>query len=138
MKKVLKTFLKVSSAEDKLYEGIEELVDDERGTITTLKRETFSTCQSCGQPIESNLARSHCPVCEGECCDFCHEQRLANERNTFERQVVLERERLRWLESKIFDGFPGIGIIRQIRGIDSMKRLEGLRRRLLRGEREDE
>lgn len=137
MKKILKTFLKINDTGSKLYEGVEELIDDENGTITNAKTETLATCRSCGRTIEQNQARSNCPVCKGRCCDFCHEERLKLEKSTFERQIVLEREQLRWLESRIFDNLPAIGIIRQIRGIKSIKRLERLHRRLPGGRKED-
>ena len=127
MKKILKAFLKVNMAGDKLYEQIEELVDDESGTIVDLKREVLSTCRSCGQSVEPNQARSNCPLC-GECCNFCHQERLKLEKIIFERQIILERERLRWLESKIFDGVPCIGLIRQVKAISSIRRLESLHR----------
>ena len=137
MKRILKAFLKVKSTGERLHEGLEELVDDESGTITYLKKETLPTCESCGQPVEQSRIRTNCPVCGGRCCDFCHGEQLKHEKGTFERQVILEREQLRWLESRIFDNLPAIGLIRQIRGINSLRRLERLQRRLSGGRKEN-
>ncbi|NIO03986.1 MAG: hypothetical protein GTN74_05045 [Proteobacteria bacterium] len=135
MKRIQKIFLKFNSMGESLYEGLEELVDHEDGTITTSKRETLFTCGRCGRTAEPHQARRNCPVCGGRCCDFCHEAQLKLERSIFEREIILEREQLRWLESKIFDNFPAIRLIRQIKGAHTVRRLEQLHRKLLEEDR---
>jgi hypothetical protein len=129
VKRIIKGLLRVTETGDRLYEEVEVTVDNEDGTINTAKREILPTCQNCGQPVEK--VRSSCPLCEGFCCDFCHEQRLRHEKLTFERMIIVERERLRWLESGMFDGFPGIKLYRRIAGFNSMSRLKSMQRRLL-------
>jgi hypothetical protein len=124
VKKILKAYIKFKSSGDKLYEGLEALINNEKGTIATLKKETLLTCQRCGRVVEPHQARTSCEVCGGPCCDTCHEQRVRHEKSIFERLIIVERERLRVLESKIFNGCPGIDTIRQIQGIGSIKRLE--------------
>lgn len=134
MKRIIKGLLRVTDTGNRLYEEVEVVVDHEDGTIDTAKREILSTCQNCGQPVdpEKNMVRSTCGLCDGGCCcPFCHEQRLRYETIMFERMITVERERLKWLESGIFDDFPGIKLYRRIAGFNSMSRLKSMQRRLL-------
>ena len=126
-------FHKFNRYGETLYAAGEEIIDarEENGTLTNLKKQLLFHCPRCGQSLELYQVRSNCPICGGICCDFCHEQQLKFERENFERQIIIEQERLRWLESKIFDRFPFIRIIRQVNGINSIRRLENVRRRLI-------
>ena len=128
--KIIKRFLKANSKGEKFSEIVEELVPNEYGTVNATKNQLVFNCPSCGQFIEENQIRYNCPVCKGHCCNFGHEERVKHAKSLFERQIIIEKETLRWLESKVFDDFPGIEFIRKIVCIKSVKRLEELRQRL--------
>jgi ferredoxin len=128
---IIKFFRKINQKGETLFGVSEEIIDDEAGTVTAAKQQIMFHCPACGQPLEQRQVRENCILC-GTCCDWCHEERLKLEKSIFERMVIIEKERLRWLESKVFDNIPGVKIFRHIEGFKSIKKLEREHRKLLR------
>ena len=125
MSRIRKRFLKISDDGTPVYAWEEEITTDmDQNKISASKKQVMFTCPSCGQPLEQRTVRENCPQCKGYCCDFCHEQRAKLLKLDFERMVILGKESMSLLESKIFDNIPGMKFVRQLQGINILKRLK--------------
>jgi Zn finger protein HypA/HybF involved in hydrogenase expression len=131
MNRILKRVLKILDDGTPVYAWEEEIITDmDHNSVTANKKQAIFNCPSCGQPLEQRNVRENCPQCKGVCCDFCHEQRARLSKLEFERMVILEKESVRLLENKIFDGIPGMKFVRQLHGINTLKRLKTERRKI--------
>ena len=131
MNRIQKRFLKISDDGTPVYAWEEEIITDmDHNSISASKKQVMFTCPSCGQPLEQRNVRENCPQCKGFCCDFCHEQRAKLLKLEFERMVILEKESVHLLESKIFDNIPGMKFVRQFQGINTLRRLKNARRKI--------
>jgi len=98
-----------------------------------------SLCKVCGRTI--------CPRCKRgfnkdlTCCPDCYEillllkiteDRRAQEKIDFERIMTVEKHKLDLLNSKFFDNYPAVEIIRQIAGYQHLRNLQALEKRIRR------
>lgn len=100
-----------------------------------------SVCLVCGKTLCPDHKRGFAKGLT--CCPTCYDflirmkeeaDRKSEESIEFERYMVVQKHRLEILQSRFFDNFPGINIIRQIFGMRQLKNIQALeeeiRRRL--------
>jgi len=129
MKRTFQRFIKTDDQGQLFYEDTKTVHTHDKNNIEVLVRKRSFVCPTCGQPADENKLRKTCPVCQGVCCNFCHEERIRFHKIVFDQQIIIEKERRTWIESKLFDRFPMIGVIRRIVGMNSIRKLEDMRRR---------
>ncbi|MBM4032141.1 MAG: hypothetical protein FJ291_10190 [Planctomycetes bacterium] len=71
MRRIIKRVLRRDSHGVVHFLSLQELRDDEQGTIDELVEETLSRCQSCAHPLERLADVRACDRCRVPCCDLC-------------------------------------------------------------------
>jgi hypothetical protein len=73
MKKILRKILNIDLSGELLSARIENLQDNEDGTIEETNVAAIGRCQACDRPIENiNDIRGTCFYCGRSCCATCH------------------------------------------------------------------
>jgi hypothetical protein len=130
MKRLIKIFIKATQEGETFYQDTTNVNAEDRDNINVSVRKRIFLCPACGNPLDSRQVRTDCPICpQGICCDWCHEQRIRFHRIAFDQTLQVVREHRNWIESKSFDGFPFINMIRRIVGFNGIRRLEDTWRR---------
>lgn len=130
MIRIYRIFQKITRNGDVIYERREAGSIDEQGNENAGKQILMHNCPNCGQPLEEKIVIK-CPVHGIYDCNWCHAEMLRLEEINFKRQMAIQKEKLRWLESKIFDGVPFVKTIRKVCGIQGITKLEETRKKLL-------
>ena len=71
MRRIIKRLLKRDSQGNLHLHSVQELIDDEAGTIAETTATTFKTCGSCARPVENLAELRGCDRCGALCCDRC-------------------------------------------------------------------
>lgn len=72
MKRILRRIVNLDLLGRLLSETVEQVTDDEEGTIEELHAAAYCTCQACGRPLEKiEDMRGTCVECGQACCSQC-------------------------------------------------------------------
>jgi len=71
MRRIVKRLFKQDNTGKVHMESVQELVDDERGTVSEMTATTFAVCQTCSRPVEKLGELRGCDRCGASCCDRC-------------------------------------------------------------------
>jgi hypothetical protein len=71
MRRIVKRLFKRDTTGKVHVESIQELVDNEHGTISETTLTTLTTCATCSRPVEKLTEIRGCDRCGASCCDRC-------------------------------------------------------------------
>lgn len=71
MRRIIKRLFKRDSLGNVHLENVQELVDDEQGTISETTATTFAVCDTCSRPVENIGELRSCDRCGTSGCDRC-------------------------------------------------------------------
>jgi len=71
MRRIIKRLLKQDARGNTYVENVQELIDDEHGTISETDVSTYGVCEACSRPVENHNDVRACDRCGRICCDRC-------------------------------------------------------------------
>jgi len=130
MKKIYKFFQKITQNGDVIQEVREAAIRYPNNDVVRGTQNIVQTCPTC-QRIVEHLPRE-CPIHRIYDCPKCCAELLRFEQILFERQMAIQKEQLRWLESEHLKDIPFVKTARKIIGIRGLIKLEDTRKKFVR------